>query len=133
MEKVFLSRLEPSFAAALLRGCERLDPRGLATPPDIDRMTDAGQCFAATTDHKAQAVYVLTVKNGVAWIDAAKGQGAADWTALLLPIVEAQAQGLASVAFQTARPGLVKKAQAQGYDITGWVMRKRIQPQTNRA
>lgn len=127
MEKTLhLSRLEPSLAAALLAGCERLDATGQTTRDDIPRMTQAGQCFVATTDN-AQAVYVVRVANGVAWVSACKGAGPVDWSALLLPTIEAQAKGCAAVGFQTARPGLVRKAKRQGYEVAGWIMRKRLQ------
>lgn len=71
-------------------------------------------------------MYVLVVDNGVAWIDAAKGTGATDWTAHLLPIIEAQAAGCKAVGFQTARRGLVKKARQQGYTVTGWILKKKL-------
>lgn len=125
-QKIELSRLEPGLAAALLVGCERLDPSGMFCAADLLPMTQAGQCFAATADH-AQAVYVVQVKNGVAWISAAKGTGPIDWSAVLLPTIEAQSAGAASVAFQTARRGLVRKAQKQGYEVTGWIMKKHLQ------
>lgn len=127
MEKeIHLSRLEPELAAALLAGCERLDPRACTGQADIEAMAQRGQCFAATAPD-AQAVYVVHVLNGTAWIAAAKGAGPVDWTALLLPIVEAQAKGCAQIAFQTARPGLVRRARRQGYEVGGWILRKKLQ------
>ena len=125
-KEIILSRLEPEFAAALLAGCEPLDASGRTGPGDIARMTASGQCFAATAE-QAQAVYVVQVKNSVAWISATKGAGPLDWSALLLPIIEAQAQGCAAVAFQTARPGLVRKAARQGYQVAGWILKKALQ------
>lgn len=85
-----------------------------------------GQCYAATSE-RGQAVYVVRIENGVAWVDAAKGFGATDWTAALLPIVEMQAKGLASVGFQTKRRGLVRRAEKQGYHIAGYIMKKELQ------
>lgn len=120
-----LSRLEAPLAAALLAGCEHLDASGRTAPQDIEHMAATGQCFAATAP-QAQAVYVVEVKNGIAWISAAKGFGPLDWSAMLLPIIEAQAKGCAAVSFQTARPGLVKKAMKQGYAVTGWILKKAI-------
>lgn len=122
-QKIELSRLEPGLAAALLVGCERLDPSGLCSAADLLPMAQAGQCFAATAE-KAQAVYIVQVQNGVAWISATKGAGPVDWSALLLPVIEAQAAGAAAVGFQTARRGLVRKAQKQGYEVTGWILKK---------
>lgn len=121
-----MSRIPPDLAAALLVGCERLDPAGLTTAQDIEHMTARGQCFAATAPG-AQVVYVMRVENGRAWVDAMKGAGAVDWIATALPIIEAQAQGLRAVGFQTARRGLVRKAQRQGYRVAGYIMEKTIQ------
>lgn len=110
----------------MLAGCERLDPSGTTSAQGIAAMTERGHCFTATTEG-GQAVYVVEVNNGMAWITAAKGEGAIPWRRLLLPMIEAQAAGCEAVGFQTARPGLVKAAQAQGYQVTGWILRKRLQ------
>lgn len=112
-------------AASLLAGCAHLDPSGLATEADTPAMTAAGQCFAATSD-KGQAVYVLKVKNGVAWVSACKGNGPVKWREVLLPVIELQAKGCAAVGFQTTRRGLVKSAQKQGYEVTGWILKKKL-------
>ena len=110
----------------MLAGCERLDPSGTTSAQDLDAMAERGQCFAAESGDSS-AAYVVRVINGVAWIIAAKGDGTAPWRKLLLPMIEAQAAGCEAVGFQTARKGLVKAAQAQGYEITGWILRKRLQ------
>lgn len=124
-QKIFLSRLEPDFAAALLLGMESRDPRGTMTAADLLPMAQASDCFAATAEN-SQAVYVVQVRNGVAWIAATKGNGLANWTALLLPIIEAQSAGLARVAFQTERAGLKRAAEKQGYTVAGWIMKKEL-------
>jgi hypothetical protein len=92
-QKIHLSRLEPELAAALLVGCERLDPSGMCEAKDLPAMTNAGLSFCATAD-EGQAVYVLRIKNGVAWVDACKGNGPLDWSSVLLQVIEQQAQGL---------------------------------------
>lgn len=123
---VHLSALDAPTAAQLLAGASALDPAGLVSEDAIAAMCARGACVAATAEG-SQAVYVVHVANGVAWIDAARGFGAADWTALLLPIIEAQTKGVRRVAFQTARPGLVKRAQAHGYSVRGWILAKDMQ------
>lgn len=125
-QEVHLSRIPADLAAQLLTGCERLDPAGLTTSDTLPAMAARGACFAATTD-TAQAVYVLKVENGRAWVSACKGAGPVDWSGLLLPVIEQQAQGLQAVAFQTARRGLVRKAQRQGYRVAGYIMEKNLQ------
>lgn len=122
-----LSELEPHLAASLLVGCERLDPRGLLTAADLGDLARSGRCYLATAD-EGQCVYVVKVENGVAWVDAIKGSGPVRWSLVMPPVIEAQAKGLRAVAFQTARPGLVRQLAGQGYRVTGWVMRKELQP-----
>lgn len=124
-----MSRLEPALAAQLLAGCARLDPRGMTAEADIPAMAARGQCFVATdAAGDSQAVYVLRVENGVAWVDACRGFGPADWTGLLLPVIEAQSQGAARVAFQTMRPGLLRRAvREHGYSVRGWILGKELQ------
>lgn len=102
---------------------ERTDPQGLTTARDVERMTTEGMSFAATAD-QAQAVYVIKIRNGTAWIDAAKGTGPVQWSDVLFKIIEAQAKGCAAVGFQTSRAGLVKQAKKRGYAVTGWILRK---------
>lgn len=126
--QVTLAALDAETAAAMLAGTHALDPRGIAREEDVQRIARDGQCFALTADGGAQIAYVLVVRGGQAWINAAKGLGPVDWTALTLPVVELQAKraGLESVAFQTRRRGLVRKAEKLGYRVTGYIMKKDI-------
>lgn len=128
MEKeIVLNRIAPDWAASLLQGMAQLDPAGLTTVQGIANMAENGQCFAAQRGQDG-AVYVLRESNGVAWVSACTGTGtgATPWSRILLPIIERQAQGCEAVAFQTARSGLVRQAQKQGYEITGWIMKKKL-------
>ena len=127
MEKeIHLSRLDAFTAAQLLAGCHALDPAGLTAVNDVYAMTQAGNSFAATAPD-SQAVYVIKVANGVAWVDACRGWGPVNWAETLLPVIEAQAAGCSAVAFQTKRRGLVRQAQKQGYTVAGYIMKKAIQ------
>lgn len=129
METLALNRVDPDLASALLSRCRRfIDPRGAQTQADIPAMARRGQCFTAVQGD-SQAVYVFHVSGAVAWIDAAMGAGPADWSGLLLPAIEGQAKGCARVEFQTARRGLRRRAERQGYSVRetlpgGWVMGK---------
>lgn len=118
-------RIDAAEAAAALVGCESLDPRGLMTPADVEAMARKGQCFEIAGAN-ACVVYVLTVRNGSVWVDAVKGIGDVDLTAVLDGVITAQASGMQAIALQTARRGLVKKLQHHGYRVTGWVMRKEL-------
>lgn len=129
-QKVSLSRLDADTAARMLAGLERRDPRGIATPQDvIDVAHKGGTCFALTDATGGQIVYVLAIHKSQAWIHAAVGQGGADMTAVALPVIERQAlgEGLHSVGFLTARPGLVRKAEKHGYSVKGWLLTKDLQ------
>lgn len=123
MEKVVLSHLDPGTAAMLLAGVERRDPRGVLRADDLAGVCERGLCFAATTPG-GQVAYVLNVKNGVAWIDAAQGAGQVDLTRTILPCIELQCSELDSIGFTTARPGLKRKAEKMGYQVTGWLLKK---------
>jgi len=124
-QKIHLSRVSAPLAAQMLAGCDRLDPAGLCEPSDIHAMAEAGKCFTATGE-QGQAVYIIKIKNGVAWVDACKGFGPEPWADILLPVIEAQAKGCRAVAFQTTRRALVKKATEQGYQITGYTLSKTL-------
>lgn len=126
METVALTALDPGTALQLLAGVEARDPRGVMTRDDLARLCEQGLCFGASIAGRAQMVYVLSVRNGQAWVQAAKGEGAADLTRTMLPVIELQCSELDSVGFQTARPGLVRKAQKQGYRVTGWMLTKEL-------
>lgn len=113
-------------AAQALAGMAPMDPRGMVGEGDIAAMCEAGECFAI--DGEASAVYVLTVRNGCAWVQAAKGSGPVDLSAVLDAAISAQAQahGLDALGCQTARPGLVRKLQRLGWRVSGWVLRKEL-------
>jgi hypothetical protein len=127
VEAVTVTSIAPRLAASMLAGAERYDPRGVMRADDVQAMCERGLCFAATVNG-SQGVYVLHVKNGQAWVQAGAGFGAADLTRAVLPAIELQVAGYAeSVAFQTMRPGLVRKAEALGYRRVGWILKKDLQ------
>lgn len=124
---VALNRIAPQLAAAMLQGAERFDPCGAMRAADLVERCERGLCFTATVD-AGQAVYVLHLKNRQAWIEAAAGAAPLDLVRTVLPAIEDQVSLDAdSVAFQTMRPGLVKKAEALGYRRVGWIMKKELQ------
>jgi hypothetical protein len=71
--------------------------------------------------------YALKRCGSELWVQAAGGRSAQDLTKVGLAKIESQAAGLyESVGFQTRRRGLVRKAQREGYEIDGYIMRKKI-------
>lgn len=97
----------------------------MMTAADVAPACSAANCFEVIGDDAA-AVYVVAVRNGVAWIEAAAGRGSMDLTAALDALICGQSQGLQAVGFQTARLGLVRKAQRRGYRVAGWIMKKEL-------
>lgn len=115
--------IAPAAAARALAGMHRLDPRGVMDEADVQDLAERGQCFEL--GGAADAVYVVNVRNGVAWIDALKGTGP-DLVAVVTELLEHQAEGCQALAFQTARPGLVRQAARHGWKVAGWIMRKEL-------
>lgn len=85
-----------------------------------------GQCYLLGIDGEPVGAYLLEQVGGEVFILAAAGKADIDLTQAVDQVVTFQAAGLASVAFRTIRPGLMKKAAALGYVRCGNVMRKRI-------
>lgn len=58
---------------------------------------------------------------------AATARARGNWTAQGFNLIEANMPaGCVSVAFQTERGGLVEKSAASGYEVAGYIVRKRI-------
>lgn len=114
--------LDPHQAARAYAGLH--DPSGQATP---ETAAHAGQSFALRTP-RGTLTFTTVQRGGELWIEAAAGQGADNMTAHGLALIEGMAQGagLGSVGFQTARPGLARKAIKQGYTVAGWILKKAV-------
>ncbi|MCA3780139.1 MAG: hypothetical protein IOC39_24185 [Burkholderia sp.] len=98
----------------------------------VASMTTIGRCFVIAHDGRDVGAYVLQRQGNECFVLAAQGGAEFDLTAFLSVVVEAHARGLASIAFQTRRPGLIRKAKRYGYYIAGRapegvVMRKDLQ------
>jgi hypothetical protein len=102
---------------------------GLRAPLDChgpESIAAHGQCFQLRTG-TGVGVFVLRREGAVLWIDGAgarvRSEGLTqDGLALIENI--ARLCGCTSVAFETVRPGLVRKAEGQGYNVAGYIMRK---------
>lgn len=86
------------------------------------------QFFRLSGLNGAEFGYALRVAGSELWIQAAGGAAGIDLTKFGLASIEQQAiaAGLGSVGFQTRRRGLVRKAIAAGYQIDGYILRKKI-------
>lgn len=110
-------------AARRLAGVAELDPSGISS--SAEDLTRHGQAFAIEGEG-GSAVFVVAMRNGCAFVVAAKGAGRIDMTEVLDQVVTrgASNDGCTSIALQTARPGLVRKLQKRGFRVTGWVLKK---------
>ena len=123
------------------RGCGPDEVRAMLAPLESDKtdtgagkysvesMIQRGQCFVVGGDTGQVAAYVLQAQGPELWVMAAAGgeQGTCVTTALTALIeAQARAHGFASVGFQTKRRGLVRKAEKLGYEVAGYIMRKKI-------
>ena len=70
-------------------------------------------------------VAVLRIDGHEGVIVSAAGRAAVDLTAIVLPELEARFIGVDSMRIHTARPGMVKKLQRQGYQFAEVVLRKK--------
>ncbi|PMS38457.1 hypothetical protein C0Z20_00800 [Trinickia symbiotica] len=127
-----------------MREVGALEARPLLAPVDrydttrgkesVDTMTacPGARCFVIRQDGRDVAAYVLQRQGDECYVLAAAGAVDFDLTVFGLALIEAHATGLKSVAFQTKRAGLIKKARRLGYAIAGRVangviLRKELQ------
>ncbi len=95
--------------------------RYATTDETVEQVAALGRCYVIEQDGRPVAGYVLQRQGDECFVLAAAGSVDFDLTDFGLRLIEAHAVGLASVAFQTRRPGLVKKAARLGYRIAGRV------------
>lgn len=110
-------------AAAVMAAAGVADPAGLHTPASI---AASGHCYALETD-AGRGVFVCEKRGGQLWIH---GAGSTDGTGMIhtgMDTAEALSRhaGCDSVAFQTARPGLVRIAKRRGYRVVGVILEKK--------
>lgn len=99
-----------------------VDPAHADTPESIA----AGGASFELTGPGGRGVFVAEKRGRQLWIRGAGAVQTSGLAALGLHVVEAMAlqSECDSVAFQTARPGLVRIAKKQGYRITGFILEK---------
>lgn len=113
--------IAPEEAACALAGLESLDPTGDMTAAELHAMCERGVCLRLEQGGQA-SVMVIRDKGSVLWISALKGQGLP--AAIVAGESIARSNRKSAIAFQTARPGLVRQMQRRGYRVSGWIMTK---------
>lgn len=101
----------------------KIDPAGKY---NIDLMMKSGQCWKIYENGVITGALVTRDDNGELWIMAAAGYSPSDMTQIMADHLLSISAGYRSIAFQTARRGLVKKIQAHGYEISGYILRKKL-------
>jgi hypothetical protein len=93
---------------------------------DLEKIIQEGQCFKVMRGGEIIGAYVLKVQGNEVWVSAAIGRDKDDLTAAMLSMIDFNAQQFGSIGFKTKRRGLVRKAQRHGYEIAGYIMRKKL-------
>lgn len=119
-------------AAQAFAGLAHLDPRGMATEEDMQRIGEGCECLRVVLwdgeRPKGCGVMVMARANGVAWIEGASGWGEG-LTEAMHEVAKAwgKSHGCTSVGCQTKRRGLVARLQRAGWEPAGWIMKASIQ------
>jgi hypothetical protein len=93
----------------------------------LEGLAGQGQCYKVADEQGViVAAYILAAEGSEVFVLAAAGCAAFDLCSVLDALIDSQASQFDTVAFQTRRKGLVKKAKAHGYEVAGYIMRKRL-------
>lgn len=109
-----------------------LAERFATTDESLTQLAHAGMCFVLEQEGRPVLAWTVQQQGSELFILAGAGRAGFDLTRAGLAIIEQQAEGFASVAFQTRRRGLMRKAGALGYVPAGpagngVIMRKVLQ------
>ena len=94
----------------------------------VERIVNGGQCFELETS-QGKSAFVLRRDGPVLWVDGAgriDGAGQLEIGLHLAREIAAKC-GCSEVAFETARPGLVKMGVQHGFEVAGYIMKAKIQ------
>jgi len=108
----------PEEAKAILAGA--LTDKTGGAGADLDELTADAVCMAVRDQGGAiVGAYVLHAEGGTLWIRAAAGRAPVDLCQVMFGAIAHQGRAFDCIGFQTRRAGLVKKAAALGYAVTG--------------
>jgi len=111
---------------AVLRGAQ-----SRKTDPDarhsVDALIDAGQCWKIVEGGVIVGALVTEECGDELWVSVAIGRAQTDLVELMTAHLRQHAAGrFRSIGFQTARRGLVKKAERHGYRVAAQILRKTL-------
>lgn len=117
-----ISRCEPADVRGILAAAfsPKANPEGRYS---VDTICNNGMCFRMTQGGEVVGAYVVEAFGAELWITAAAGAAEVDLSNIIAVALMFQARDFDAVVFKTVRPGLMKKAIAQGYTCT---MRKNL-------
>lgn len=95
---------------------------------DLPEMLAGAECFEVIgPGGNSIGGYALRVSGKTVWLLAAAMTGpGVDFEKQILPLIEQQAEPVGQVAVTTKRRGGIKKLLRQGYEITGYTLRKNL-------
>lgn len=94
----------------------------------IEALMRQGQCWKISEQGVVTGALVTRADGRELWILAAAGRSDADLTEIMVRHLEQTAAGrFDSIGFQTKRRGLVRKTQKHGFEVAGYIMRKKLQ------
>lgn len=101
------------------------------TDPDgrhsVDALIATGQCWKIVEEGAITGALVTEAYGDELWISVAVGRAQADLVELMADHLREHAAGrFRTIAFQTARRGLVKKAERHGYRVAAYIVRKAL-------
>lgn len=117
-----MAHVEKLSEAAACAYLSRFTFAGPCGPEHLPALLAGKACFSLTTG-QGVAVYAVRLSGARLWVSAAAGKTRASICPELAQALDAQARraGATRIAFQTARRGLVRRAQALGYQVIGGI------------
>lgn len=93
----------------------------------IEPIMRNGQCWKVTENGVITGALVTIEDGRELWVTLAAGRSDADLTEIMAQHLERTAAGrFDSIGFQTERRGLVRKTQRHGFELAGYIVRKRL-------
>lgn len=94
---------------------------------EIGVLAARGQCVKVMDAGGAiVAAYIIQAQGPELWVLAAAGRAEFDLCPVLAGLLQQQGREFDAIVFGTERPGLVKKAKREGFEVARYIMRKTL-------